>query len=300
MRDKILGIASENERKGTSFALVTVTDTNNSAPRKVGSKMVVYEDGNIEGTIGGGALEAFVIEEAKKAIEEGDSQKVEHRLEPGELNMYCGGTVEFFIDVHQREFHLIQFGAGHVGEAVARVAEAINRPYTIMDDREEFADPEKFPGASEVIHCDYLEAFDKISVDEHTYLSIITRCHDTDIQLMEQALETNAAYIGMIGSETKAIRLFRNLEEHTGVNPADDPRVYAPIGLQLGGSEPGDIAISVWSEILKLHTDSSGEHYRLDEQAKDRARARSDKSVGDEIESKPIAVETSDSSGKDS
>ena len=295
MSDELFEIASNNQRSGTSFALVTVTDTTNSAPRKVGSKMVVYQDGEIDGTIGGGALEAFVIEEAKKAIEEGQSQKVEHRLEPGELNMYCGGTVEFFIDVHQREFHLIQFGAGHVGEAVARVAEANGRPYTIMDDREEFADPEKFPNAQEVIHCDYLEAFRKIDVDQHTYLSIITRCHDTDIQLMEQALETDAAYIGMIGSETKTIRLFRNLEEACGVNPVEDPRVYAPIGLKLGSSEPGDIAISVWAEILKIHTGGSAEHFRLDEDAKKRARADSNKPIRDEIESEPVSVESADS-----
>jgi xanthine dehydrogenase accessory factor len=292
MSDELLDIAADNSACGESFALVTITDTTNSAPRKVGSKMIVYEDGEIDGTIGGGAMEAFVIEEAKKAIETGKTEKVEHQLEPGELNMYCGGTVEFFIDVHQREFHLIQFGAGHVGEAVARVAEAINRPYTIMDDREEFADPAKFPGANEVIHCDYLEAFDKINVDENTYLSIITRCHDTDIMLMEEALETDAAYIGMIGSDTKAIRLFRNLEEATGKNPADDPRVYAPIGLELGGSEPGDIAISVWSEILKLHSEGSGDHYRLDEDAKERARARDDKEIGDEVEDEPISVES--------
>ncbi|MFB6355603.1 MAG: XdhC family protein, partial [bacterium] len=162
--------------------------------------MMVYEDGSIEETIGGGALEAFVIEESVKAIEQGESRKVTYNLEPGELNMYCGGQVEFFIDVFRREFHLVQFGAGHVGQAVARVAESINRPYTIMDDREEFADPEKFPGASRVIHCDFMEAFDRVNVDENTYLSIITRCHDTDIMLMEQALETEAAYIGMIGS----------------------------------------------------------------------------------------------------
>lgn len=295
MGEEIYDVASENATAGQSFALVTVTDTTNSAPRKIGSKMIVYEDGSIDGTIGGGAMEAFVIEEAKKAIEAGDSRKVEHTLEPGELNMYCGGKVELFIDVHQREFHLIQFGAGHVGQAVARVAEAIGRPYTIMDDREEFADPDRFPEANEVIHCDYLEAFDKINVDENTYLSIITRCHDTDIMLMEEALETDAAYIGMIGSDTKAIRLFRNLEEATGVNPADDDRVYAPIGLELGSSEPGDIAISVWSEILKLHTDGTGDHYRLDEEGRRKAKASGNKPVEDEIEDEPISVDSAES-----
>lgn len=296
MSDSLHETALDLQTEGEPYALVTVTDTVNSSPRKIGSKMLVREDGSIEGSVGGGAMEAFVIEQAKQAIEENESQKVSHRLEPNELNMYCGGKVEFFIGVERRSFHLLQFGAGHVGEAIARVGDAIGRSYTIVDDREEFADPDKFPGASKVLHVDFDDWADHVTIDENTYVSIITRCHDTDIQIMEQVLDSDAAYIGMIGSDTKCIRLFRNLEERAGVNPADDDRVYAPIGLRLGTSKPGDIAISVWSEILKLHTDGTADHYRLDEEGKQRARARDDKPIGDEVREEPVDV-TSDGSG---
>ncbi len=294
MNDDVFEAASRARRSGDSFALVTITETVNSSPRDVGTKMIVYEDGSIENSIGGGAVEAYVIEQARQALEQGESRKVTHNLEPDELNMYCGGQMEFFIDVHERDFHLLQFGAGHVGAAVARVGEAMGRSYTLVDDREEFADPEQYPGATRVICCPYEEAFEHVDVDERTYISIITRCHDTDIQLIRRALDTPAPYIGMIGSDTKAIRLFRNLEEQTGVNPADDERVFAPIGLKLGGSRPGDIAISVWSEVLKIHSGGSGDHYRLDEAARQRARARSDKTIGDEFEQEPIQVPSSD------
>lgn len=285
--------AATLEQRGEPYALVTVIDTVNSSPRKVGSKMLVEEDGSIAGSIGGGAMEAFVIEQAREAIKENDSRKVTHHLEPDELNMYCGGQVEFFIDVHRRSFHLVQFGAGHVGEAVGRVGDAIGRSYTIVDDREEFADPEKFPGASRVLHASYDDGLRQVNIDENTYVSIITRCHDTDIKIMEHVLDSDAAYIGMIGSDTKCIRLFRNLEERTGINPADDERVYAPIGLKLGTSEPGDIAVSVWSEILKLHTDGTADHYQLDEEGRRKARARDDQPLEDEFQDEPIDV-TSD------
>jgi xanthine dehydrogenase accessory factor len=142
LSDSLHETALDLQTEGKPYALVTVTDTVNSSPRKIGSKMLVRKDGSIEGSVGGGAMEAFVIEQAKQAIEDNESQKVSHRLEPNELNMYCGGTVEFFIDVERRSFHLLQFGAGHVGEAIARVGESIARSYTIVDDREEFADPE--------------------------------------------------------------------------------------------------------------------------------------------------------------
>lgn len=294
MSEDVFDAAARARKTGDSFALVTITDTVNSSPRDVGTKMIVYEDGSIENSIGGGAVEAYVIEQARQALNQGESRKVTHTLEPDELNMYCGGRMEFFIDVHERDFHLLQFGAGHVGAAVARVGEAIGRSYSIVDDREEFADPEAFPGASRVVCCPYDEAFDHVEVDEKTYISIITRCHDTDIQLIRQALDTPAAYIGMIGSDTKAIRLFRNLEEQTGVNPVEDERVYAPIGLRLGSSQPGDIALSVWSEVLKIHSGGSGKHHRLGESARERARARPEKTLGDDFEQRPIQVPSSD------
>ncbi len=263
MRAEIIDEVRENQRQGRTFALITVIDTEASSPRHMGAQMIVYPDGQIAGTIGGGTLEATIIKQAVKAIEDRQSQKVVHVLEPEELGMYCGGRAEFFIHVYHREFHLIQFGAGHVGEAVARIAEVIGRPYTVVDDRPEYANPEKFSLAEEVVCADFSAVFEGLTVDENCYLSIITRGHAADGVVLKQALQTPARYIGMIGSKTKIKRLCAEIAEEIGENPLDDPRVYAPIGLQLGTSSPGDIAVSVWSELLKIQSSGTGDHMRI-------------------------------------
>ena len=263
MNNELYEIAIENEAEGVSYALVTVTDTAASSPRKVGTKMIVYEDGSIDGTIGGGTLEANVIEEAVEALDEGQSRKLEYTLEPEEFGMYCGGAVELFVDVYTRDFHLVQFGGGHVGESVARLAELTGRSYTIVDDREEFANRKKYPGAARVVCADFEDCFEELSIDENTYLSIITRGHSADKIVLKQAVETEASYIGMIGSDSKVRRLGREIEEGTGSNPLEEARVYAPIGLKLGTSRPGDIAVSLWAEILKLHTEGTADHMRV-------------------------------------
>lgn len=264
MNRQIIEKARVKQQEGEPFAMVTLTDTAASSPRHVGAQMIVNPDGSIEGTIGGGTLEATIIEQAEEALEDRRSMKVEHTLEPEELGMYCGGWAEFFIDVYHREFHLVQFGAGHVGEAVGRIGEVIDRSHTIVDDREEFADPAKFPAAEKVVCTDFGSALEELNVDENTYLSIITRGHTADATVLKQALETPAGYIGMIGSETKVKRLCDEIEEETGRNPRAEDRFYSPIGLKLGTSSPGDIAVSVWSEILKIHTGGTGRHMTLE------------------------------------
>ncbi len=263
MNKEITTIASRNQAEGRTFALATVVSTAASSPRQMGAQMIVYPDESIEGTIGGGTLEATVVEEAAEALEEGQGRKVEYTLAPNELGMYCGGEVEVFIDVYTRNFHLVQFGAGHVGEAVARIAEDIGRSYSIVDDREEFAAPEKFPAAEQVVCAEFDSVFDKLNLDENTYLSIITRGHAADGVVLKQALNSPARYIGMIGSDSKVRRLCGEVAEEIGENPLADERVYAPIGLELGTSSPGDIAVSLWAELLKIHTGGSGDHMAL-------------------------------------
>ncbi len=257
-------IARKNCEEGTPFAFVTITHTAASSPRKAGAKMIVYPDGEIEGTIGGGTLEANVIEEAREALKEGKNREVEYTLEPEGLGMYCGGEARLFIDVFRRDFQLIQFGGGHCGRAVARIAELTDRPYVIVDDREEFANRDLYPLASRVVCSDFESVFDKLDVDENTYISIMTRGHAADEIVLKQALKTDACYIGMIGSKSKVIRLCKEIQEEIGQDPLADPRVYTPVGLEFGTSHPGDIAVSLWAEILKIRTSSSGEHMRAE------------------------------------
>ncbi|MCX6357851.1 MAG: hypothetical protein NT045_08285 [Candidatus Aureabacteria bacterium] len=138
----IFGVITEAQKRGQGMALATVVSTHKSSPRKAGAKMVIFAGGATAGTVGGGVLEALVIREARKALAEGASRKVVYSLDPenpDNITMCCGGEMEIFIDVLKHEAPLIIFGGGHVGEKIAHLAEAIGMPYSIVDDRAEYA-----------------------------------------------------------------------------------------------------------------------------------------------------------------
>lgn len=254
----------EAKKQGRSVALATVIATQESSPRKAGARMLVYADGSSIGTVGGGVLEALVIEEAKKAISKGDPARVAYSLDPrnpDNIAMCCGGEIEVFIDVVISQAPLIVFGGGHVGGKIARIAEAVGIPYIIVDDRKEYASRERFPSAASLYAGPYQEAFDALPIDKGSCVVICTHGHAHDLFCLRKALGTGAAYIGVIASKNKA-RLFREQLEREGVRV--DGRVYSPIGLDLGDSSPGQIALSVMAEIVKLKSGGTGAHKRLE------------------------------------
>lgn len=254
----------EAKRQGRSVALATVVATQKSSPRKAGARMLVYADGSSAGTVGGGVLEALVIGEAKKAIAKGEPAKVAYSLDPqnpDNIMMCCGGEIEIFIDVVLAQAPLVIFGGGHVGEKIARIAEVIGVPYVIADDRKEYAGRERFPSAAALYAGPYEKAFDALPVDKETSIVICTHGHAHDLFCLREALETDAAYIGVIASKNKA-RLFREQLEKEGIRVGG--RVYSPIGLDLGDSSPGQIALSVMAEIVKLKSGGTGAHKRVE------------------------------------
>ncbi len=253
----------EAKRRGRSVALATVVATHKSSPRKAGARMLVYADGSSAGTIGGGVLEALVIREAKKAIADDRPVKVAYSLDPqnpDNITMCCGGEIEIFIDPIRAHAPLIIFGGGHVGEKIARLAELIGIPYAIADDRAEYASRERFPSAASLYAGPYEKAFDTLPIDKETCIVICTHGHAYDLLCLRKALGTAAAYIGVIASKNKA-KLFQEQLEKEGIRV--DGRVYSPIGLDLGDSSPGQIALSVMAEIVKLKSGGSGVHKRL-------------------------------------
>jgi xanthine dehydrogenase accessory factor len=253
---------NDHLEKGVSVALVTVVATDRSAPREVGAKMLVFEDGAIEGTVGGGTLEAQAIRAAVDAIQAGQSRKETFELEPKEIGMYCGGQVEVFIDVFKRNARLVILGGGHVAERLGRVAADAGLPYVIADDRAAFATRDRFPDARQVLVGRPQDLVKDLVKSAEDYVAIVTRCHAFDIECLAESLKTPAAYIGLIGSRTKIQKVFEILGKR-GVRPETDPRVYSPIGLDLGDKSPGAIAVSIVAEILKLKNEASGEHMRL-------------------------------------
>ncbi|MBI5624632.1 MAG: XdhC family protein [Elusimicrobia bacterium] len=247
---------------GRSAALATVISASGSTPRDAGAKMIVYEDGGFAGTVGGGKLESLVMKDCLASLKEGTGGKFVYDLKPEGIGMICMGKVEVFIEVAVRSLQVLILGAGHVGEAVAAVCSSAGLPTIVADDRSEFANAERFP-RSRVLLASPPAAVSQAGTDAKTYVVIVTRGHALDGECLEAALRTEAPYIGMIGSKNKVATIVKAARKK--VPKADVSRVYAPVGLDLGGKSPGEIAVSIAAEIIKLRYDRPGGHMRLKE-----------------------------------
>ena len=263
MNDIFTRIA-ELKREGRPFALATVVHSEDSTPRQPGARMIIFPDSMTEGTVGGGALEKRVTEDAVQMLSAGKTDSIEYDLGKGEegvpVGMICGGRVQVLIESFSLAQKLFIFGAGHVGRKLAELCEVLNIAYWIIDDREEFARKELFPGAMDVVHADFKESFKALPIDEKSSIIIVTYGHRFDGVCLEGSLGTKACYIGMIGSSKKVKTILDSLSGR-GMEVHDD-RIYAPIGLDLGDSTPEEIGVSVLSEILKIKSGGTGKHMR--------------------------------------
>ncbi len=255
---------SELRTSGRIFALATMVKAGQSTPRKPGARMIVFQNGKIEGTIGGGKLEQMVIEDATRAIQNKETTTKVYILSEGKraenTGMICGGKVEIFIEVFPGNLpRLVIFGGGHIAQKLGPMARLAGIPFWVVDDRKAFASEDRFPEAERVIHSPFSKAFSKIKITKSTYVVIVTNGHKGDAICLEKALKTPACYIGMIGSRVKVKTTFAALEKK-GVRIGKEKRVYAPIGLKLGDHTPGEIAVSILSEIIKLKSGGTAEH----------------------------------------
>jgi xanthine dehydrogenase accessory factor len=245
-------------RAGRRGALATIVHTNGSIPSYESSRMLVRDDGSIAGTVGGGCVEAEVWAAAKEVIEKEQPRKMTFNLnnEAGyDSGLICGGTLEIFVEPILPVAMLYLFGAGHVSTAVSRVAQQVGFGIGIVDDREAFANSERFPMASEIFTA-YDEAFEKIRPNASTYLVIVTRGHKDDMRVLEWAVGTEARYIGMIGSKRKVISVYHALEKEG--HPLEKfQRVHAPVGLEIGALTPEEIAVSIVAELIAVRRNSA-------------------------------------------
>jgi len=235
-------------------ALATIISATGSTPARAGTKMLIYEDGSITGTIGGGALEARVIEEARDVIKKGEPRYAHYSLDNDSaagLGMVCGGEVMVFIDPFLSGPQLVILGAGHISQFLAQVAKMLDFHVTVIDDREDFANRERFPDADHLIVADLEKVLDEYTITENTYLAILTRGHKHDQVALEKVARSEAAYIGMIGSVNKIKTVFDNLKDK-GLPSSCLEKVHAPIGLDLGGNSPAEIALSIAAELVKV------------------------------------------------
>ena len=332
----------ENLQKKEQVVLATIVSSSGSSPLPSGSMMLVRSGGEeIIGSVGGGLLEALVIEEAKKYFHETRMPRVgtfDLNDDVSNEGMICGGSVDVLLeqvsqedlndfkgllelrndgsdcilvrlveetrkisrvilsskqeplpqeikaaigsdttlaDVFRHSFgqedvrrlkmeggeiiiqpirglqNLVIFGGGHVSKYLAQIAAVAGFSTTVIDDREEFADPDRFPGAAHVFTSEYDKAFSHIEVKPSTYIVIVTRGHNSDKGVLEKAIRTPAKYIGMIGSKRKVIACFEDLAQR-GVPIADLKRVHAPIGLDIGAVTAEEIAVSITSEMIRV------------------------------------------------
>lgn len=244
---------AELEKRGVPAALVTVINTKGSTPREAGAKMIVYHDGQISGTVGGSEVEVRVIKDALGAIAEGKSRRVEYKLhesDEGSTGMICGGVMEFFIEPLRRVPRLYIFGGGHVGLALGRAVVELGYPHVVLDDRPEVNTKERFPQAVERLSGSYKDLLANLELVAPAYVVVLTRGHEADLDVVRGILEKQHEYLGVICSQKKKAEMFKILKEEGFLQKTLD-RIHAPIGLDIGGNTPAEIAISILAEIMQ-------------------------------------------------
>ncbi len=251
------------EKSNTPFAVASIIRSAGSTPR-THAKMIITNAGETIGTIGGGVAESYVIGEALDAIHEGRSRIVEYRLDSGDsptsIGMLCGGNLDIFIEVFLPARRLVLIGGGHVNLAIAQMAERLGFMIDVVETREEFCTPERFPMAAN-LYCDedISKAVGMPVIDAGTAVIIAT--HDHDNPALDSLIGSRAGFLGMLGSRRK-VAVIRNRLLERGVDPQLVNTLRAPLGLDIGSETPEEIALSIMAEVLMVLTGSTGRPLR--------------------------------------
>jgi xanthine dehydrogenase accessory factor len=250
---------AELESTHQPAALCTVVKTSGSTPRHSTSKMLVYPNGHILGTVGGGELENRVRQEALDSLKDAKSRLLTYNMtDPalGDVGV-CGGQVEVFVEPILPPPMVVVIGGGHVGKAVAHLAKWLGFRVAVSDDRPEFCTLESNPDADEFYACPMAELPLHLTVTPHTFLVLTTRGNAVDVPGLPALLETSAGYIGVIGSRRRWSETVKGLNE-VGISDEQLKRVHSPIGLGIGAETPEEIAVSIMAEVLMVRGGGSG------------------------------------------
>jgi len=239
---------------GQKCALATIVQVNGSIPSYESAKLLVREDGSMAGTIGGGCVEAEVWNAAREVIATEKPRQMKFSLGQDaayDNGLICGGQLEVFVEAIVPQPQAYIFGAGHISKSLAKAANLAGFAVTVIDNRETYANRDRFPDTEAVIAAEYEEVFPTLSVSDTTYLIIVTRGHRDDMRVLEWAAQTNARYLAMIGSKRKVIGVIEELAK-AGFPAAALERLYAPMGFDIGAITPEEIAISVVAEMIAV------------------------------------------------
>lgn len=279
------------QRAGHKGAVATIVNVRGSIPSFKSAKMLVRDDGSIAGTIGGGCVEAEVWQAAREVIatERPRSLTFDLNQDPKyDTGLVCGGTLEIFVEPVLPSPLLYIFGAGHVSLELYKVARVAGFQVVVMDDRDTYANAERFPDAREVIAEEFDQALARIEPNESSYIVIATRGHRDDMRVLRWAVQTPARYIGMIGSKRKVITVYRTLAAE-GLKPELFDRVHAPVGLDIGAITPEEIAVSIIAELIGIrrHAERALPHMSWFNGGRHKAEIGDEEPAGDESSCNP-------------
>lgn len=261
MEGQLIDKLSEYIERGKSVALVMVTSQLGSSPRGVGSIMIVDDQGKLlDGTIGGGKVEEQAKEDAAKCIQKNTSGSFKYDLVLAEtehsLGMACGGAVDVFVKVFSKEEDLIVFGGGHIAYELSLMAKKLNYRLTVIDTRPEYLEESRFPDAyRRILFSDFEK--NPFEIPDSASVVIVTHAHSYDAEALGLVIESKARYIGMIGSRSKIGYCYDEVKKQ-GVDENLFEKVHSPIGLDIGGQTPAEIALAIMAEIQAVKYNRPG------------------------------------------
>ncbi|MCK9211978.1 MAG: XdhC/CoxI family protein [Ignavibacteriaceae bacterium] len=281
---EIFQTLQERIKENKPSVLITITEVKGSTPGRIGFKMLVGEEGRVAGTVGGGGAEYYIMKKAKKLIEENvqnfsetilmtkeknDEEKIKIKnIDVVPMDALCGGEMKVFYEVFRYEKIMYIFGAGHVGQAVAKLAKQLNFYVVFVDNRTEMLEEINDSLCNKKIYYDFskLAAAEKTSIplDENAFALLVTHFHAHDLDVLKYIYKfyPGMKYVGMIGSKKKVkesiLKLKATLKENTSLE-----NLYSPVGLDIGGETPNEIAIGILAEIQSIIYKKEAKHFRL-------------------------------------
>ncbi len=241
-------------RLGQKCALATIVQVNGSIPSYESAKLLVREDGSMLGTVGGGCVEAEVWNAAREVMQTEQPRQMNFSLGQDaayDNGLICGGQLSVFVEPVVPQPRAFIFGGGHISKSISKVASIAGFATAIIDNREAYANRERFPEADEVFAEEYEDVFPKLPIRDTSYVIIVTRGHRDDMRVLRWAAGTNAKYIAMIGSKRKVIGVVKELEKE-GIPRSAFERIFAPMGFEIGAITPEEIAVSVVAEMIAV------------------------------------------------
>ncbi|MGL6106786.1 XdhC family protein [Romboutsia sp.] len=253
MDRKILERISEELKKGASVAMATLTEVKGSSPGKQGAILCMFENESVIGTVGGGILEHKIMNKCKDCLEKNEDSIFEYNLNntSKDTPMECGGDVKGYIKVFKPNPKLLIVGGGHIGFNIYKISRSLNFHTIVVDDREDYANEERFKEAEEVYSGEISKILKEIYIDKNTYVVITTRGYEKDLEALREVINNEVAYIGMIGSRKKWLTIKKELIKE-GIKEDKLDEVYAPVGINISSTEVSEIAFGILAEILMI------------------------------------------------